>query len=413
MNPKQSALLLKVFLPFAAGYFISYVYRVVNAVIATDLVNDIAVGPSALGLLTATYFISFASFQLPLGVLLDRFGPRKTESTLLLFAAAGAFIFAQAESLTGLIVGRAFIGFGVSACLMAAFKAYTMWFPRDKWPMINGFQMASGGLGALAATSPVELMLGVSDWRTIFLLLSGLTCAVAVLVFLVVPERQGVTQGESLRSQLAGIKEVFTSIRFWHSAPLTTMSQASFLSIQGLWSGPWLRDVAQLNRAESASVLFMIAVAMIAGFISLGSVAQRLNRRGIPVMTTAASGMGIFFLVQVLLILGPVSWARAVWIVFGFFGTAGIISYAALSQSFPVHLSGRVTTGINLLVFVAAFLGQWAIGAIIELWPVGTDGVYSVEGYRAGFGMMLVFQVISLCWFLYANRLVGRDRVSH
>ena len=138
MNHNPTSLLLKVFLPFAAGYFLSYLYRVVNAVISTDLVADIGVGPSALGLLTATYFISFASFQLPLGVILDRFGPRRTESILLLFAAAGAYIFSQAQSLAGLITGRAFIGFGVSACLMAAFKAYTLWFsPRemadDQW----------------------------------------------------------------------------------------------------------------------------------------------------------------------------------------------------------------------------------------------------------------------------------------
>ena len=404
--------MLKVFLPFAAGYFLSYLYRVVNAVISADLVTDIHIGPSALGLLTATYFISFASFQLPLGVLLDRFGPRKTESILLLFAAGGAYIFSQAQTLTGLIVGRAFIGFGVSACLMAAFKAYTMWFPREKWPMINGFQMASGGLGALAATSPVELMLGVTDWRTIFVVLSVLTLTVAILVFFVVPEKEGVAKGESLRGQLRGIREVFTSMQFWRAAPLTTMSQASFLSIQGLWSGPWLRDVARLDRSESASVLFMVAIAMIAGFISLGSIAERLNRRGVPVITTAVAGMGTFLLVQSVLTFGPASWAQAVWIVFGFFGTAGIISYAALTQSFPVQLSGRVTTGINLLVFVTAFIAQWAIGVIIEMWPIASDGSYAMQGYRAGFGMMLVIQVAALCWYFYAGRFINKDEVT-
>lgn len=168
----QPLTLFRVFLPFAAGYFISYVYRVVNAVIAPDLIADIGVGPSALGLLTATYFISFASFQLPLGVLLDRYGPRKVETLLLFFAALGAFVFARAESLAGLITGRALIGFGVSACLMAAFKAYTLWFPRDKWPLVNGFQMAAGGLGALAATSPIEASLQFTDWRGVFMALS-------------------------------------------------------------------------------------------------------------------------------------------------------------------------------------------------------------------------------------------------
>jgi MFS family permease len=114
--------LLRVFLPFAAGYFLSYLFRVVNAVLAPDLAADIGVGPSALGLLTSVYFITFASFQLPLGVLLDRYGPRKTEAVLLMFAAIGAFLFSQADSLAGLVIGRAFIGFGVSACLMASFS---------------------------------------------------------------------------------------------------------------------------------------------------------------------------------------------------------------------------------------------------------------------------------------------------
>jgi len=397
---------IQVFLPFAAGYFLSYLYRVVNAVIATDLVGELAIGPSALGLLTATYFISFASFQLPLGVLLDRFGPRKTEAFLLLFAGTGAFIFAKAQSLTGLIIGRAFIGFGVSACLMAAFKAYTVWFPRNRWPFINGLQMASGGLGALAATTPVELLLGVTDWRGIFLILSLLTFLVAVVVFVVVPEKTTPMKTEPLQQQLRGVKMVFTSIRFWRIAPLTTASQAAFLAIQGLWAGPWLRDVAGLDRAQSASVLFWIAVAMIAGFVLIGKITERLDRRGITAATSGVTGMAIFMVIQFLLIVCPVQWARLVWIVFGFFGTSGIIAYAALTQAFPVHLSGRVTTAVNLLVFIAAFIGQWAIGAIIGLWPQQPDGSYAQQGFQAGFGLMLVLEVFTLGWYFLAARII-------
>lgn len=272
--------LLRIFLPFAAGYFLSYLFRVVNAVLAPDLAADIGVGPSALGLLTSVYFITFASFQLPLGILLDRYGPRKTEAVLLMFAGLGAFIFSQADSLTGLIVGRAFIGFGVSACLMASFKAYAVWFDRSKWPVINGFQMAAGGLGALAATSPVEWLVTITDWRTIFVLLTGLSVLIGVLVFTVVPEKKGPPSHESLTAQLGGIKEVFTSLKFWHVAPLVTLSQAAFLSIQGLWAGPWLRDVIGLERGAAASVLFWMAVTMICGFIGLGNHCRTASQKG-------------------------------------------------------------------------------------------------------------------------------------
>ena len=273
-------LTVRIFLPFALGYFLSYLYRTVNAVIAPNLAADIGVDPSGLGLLTAAYFIAFASSQLPLGVLLDRFGSRRIEALLLLFAAAGAFVFSRSETLIGLVVGRAFIGFGVSACLMAAFKAFAMWFPAPQLPLINGIQMTSGGLGALSATAPVEFLLGLVGWRAVSLILALVTLAVALIVFLVVPDKKETKPPDSLREQMTGIKEVFTSPVFWRIAPWATLSQAAYLAIQGLWSGPWLRDAVGYDRTEIAQVLLLVAVAMTAGYLLLGIVANRLSRSG-------------------------------------------------------------------------------------------------------------------------------------
>ena len=394
---------LCVFLPFALGYFLSYLFRVVNAVIAPDLTADLALNPAQLGLLTSAYFITFAAFQLPLGVLLDRYGPRRIEAFLLFFAGLGAFVFARSESLAGLVIGRALIGFGVSSCLMAAFKAFVLWFPQNQWPRINGIQMAAGGLGALTATAPVEAMLGITDWRGVFTILAGITIVVALIVFWVVPEKTQ-DQESSLKDQVQGIIEVFSSPEFWRIAPLTTASQAAFLSIQGLWSGQWLRDVAHLDRAAVARVLLWVAVAMIIGFISLGTLAERLSRRGIGPVITSVVGMTLCMTIQLLLIFEIRSWALPLWILFGFFGTTSIIAYAGLSQSFPQHLTGRVTTGVNLMVFLGAFAGQWAIGAIINLWPVAADGGYAPEGYQAGFALVFGLQFISLIWFIFAGR---------
>lgn len=397
--------LLRVFLPFAAGYFVSYLFRTVNAVLAPDLAADIGVGPSALGLLTSVYFISFASFQLPLGILLDRYGPRKTEAVLLMFAGLGALIFSQAQSLTGLLIGRAFIGFGVSACLMASFKAYSVWFDRDKWPVVNGFQMASGGLGALVATSPVEFLAAAQGWRMVFIILAVLSVLVGILVLTLVPEKKTDRPAESFGAQINGIKEVFTSLKFWRIAPLVTLSQATFLAVQGLWIGPWLRDVIGLERGDAATMLFWIAVMMICGWIILGVVTERLARRGIPVSVTAIGCMALFMVIQFAALVTPVSWYRAVWLAYGFVGTAGIIAYAALTQLFELRLSGRVTTGVNLLVFVVAFAGQWVIGVIIELWPIASDGSYHRAGFIYGFGLMLALQLAALAWYAAAPKL--------
>ncbi len=401
--------LARVFVPFALGYFLSYLFRVVNAVIAPDLVRDIGLDAGDLGLLTSAYLLSFAAFQLPLGILLDRFGPRRTEAALLVFAALGAIVFALAEGRTGLIAGRALVGFGVSACLMAAFKAFVLWFPRDRLPLVNGCQMAAGGLGALAATAPVEWALAVTDWRGVFLLLGGLTLVVALVLFAVVPERDGTQAGESLAAQVRGIGRVFTSQLFWRAAPLTVLSQASFLSIQGLWSGPWLRDVAGLDRSGVAGSLSLIAAAMVAGFIVIGWAAGRLARSGVPPLSVGVLGMVLFLAAQAMLVLQIEGAALASWIAFGFFGTSGIVPYAALSQRFPPHLAGRLNTGLNVMVFVIAFAAQWGIGAIIGLWPATATGGYHPDGYRAAFGLTLVLQFAALLWFaLYRRQGVPR-----
>lgn len=396
--------LLRVFVPFALGYFLSYLYRTVNAVIAPNLVRDVGVDPASLGLLTSAYFLAFAAFQLPLGVLLDRYGPRRVEAALLLFAAAGAYIFARAEGLTGLLLGRALIGLGVSACLMAAFKAFTLWFPAERLPLANGIQMISGGVGALAATTPVELALRVTDWRGVFLLLAGLTVVAAAGVWLVVPEKQEGGKGETLRQQLQGIGQIFASRTFWRIAPWAFTAQAAYLSIAGLWSGPWLRDVAGYERMAVANTLMGIALAMIVGYFGFGALAERLSRRGIRPMSVAAVGMTLFMGAQLLLTLQWVAATLPLWLMFGFCGTACILPYAVLSQSFPKHLAGRANTGLNVLVFVAAFAAQWTIGLLIDLWPTLSDSGYHPRGYQAGFGLLLLLQGLAAAWYRFSSR---------
>jgi hypothetical protein len=220
-----------------------------------------------------------------------------------------------------------------------------------------------------------------------------------LLVLTVVPEKKTASSSDSLAVQLGGIKEVFTSLKFWHIAPVVTLSQAAFLSIQGLWAGPWLRDVVGLERGIAASVLFWVAVAMICGFIGLGYLAARLARSGISPAVTSAVCMGLFMAVQMLLLVAPPSWYLVSWVIFGFIGTSGIIAYAGLSQLFEVRLSGRVTTSVNMLVFVATFVAQWMIGIIIEMWPVGADGSYNEKGFYYGFGLMLALQISTLLWY--------------
>ena len=398
-------LFLRVFLPFALGYFISYFFRNVNAIIEADLVGDLGFSAASLGLLTSVYFISFASFQLPLGLLLDRFGPRRTESVLLIFAALGALIFSMAESLSGLILGRLLIGFGVSACLMASFKAYVLWFPPDRLPLMNGLQMVAGGLGAMSATVPLRTALEFTDWRGVFLILSGLTLFSALVLWLVYPEKEGSAGPVPMKKQLEGLKTVLTSRPFLAIAPLVMFSQSAQMAIQGLWAKPWLRDVAGLDEAECANHLMWMMAAMMAGFFLLGLLSERLyHARKVSPVTVGVLAMAVFIVLQLLMALGWTAQPMLLMTAFSFFATAGILPYAGLSQIFPKDLSGRVSTSLNVTVFLGAFAVQWGLGEIINLWPSEGKG-YAPESYGAAFGSLAAFQLFGLLWFICLNSM--------
>src|SRR5882762_4605194 len=263
--PLAARAALSVFLPFAAAYFLSYVYRSINAVIAPDLTAAFSLSAAQLGLLTSVYFLAFAAFQIPVGILLDRFGPRRTNASLLLAAASGALVFALSHGVPALLAGRALIGLGVSACLMSSIKAFTLWYPLQRLPAMTGWVLFCGGLGAMAATAPVEAALQLTDWRGVFLAMSVLTFAASAAIFWVVPERASAGGNESLREQLRGVARVFGSTAFWRVAAAAPLFQATNMALQGLWAGPWLADVAGLDRDEVAVSLLARAAAATTG----------------------------------------------------------------------------------------------------------------------------------------------------
>jgi len=138
-------------------------------------------------------------------VLLDRFGPRRVDAALLLVAAAGGLWFAFGRTATELTAARALIGLGVSGCLMSALTAFALWHPAERLATMNGVAFATGMLGAIAASVPLELMLRTLHWREVFHGIVALTVAVSLLLYLVVPERATTARGAPLAGQLRGL----------------------------------------------------------------------------------------------------------------------------------------------------------------------------------------------------------------
>lgn len=381
---------------YAAGYFLSYGLRSVNAVIAPELMQELQLTATGLGLLTSAYFLAFGLFQLPLGLLLDRFGPRRVEAVLLLVAAAGCALFAVGTTLQTLAIARALIGLGVSACLMGSFKAFSQWFPAERLPSLTATIMVAGGLGALSASVPVAAALPVLGWRGVFWLVAGLLVLAAGFLMRV-PDHGAGAQRETLGQQLRTLSSIYGNRTFWRFAPQGTFIVGGFMAIQGLWAVPWLMEVNGASRTDAAKVLFLLALAMLAGFLFVATCAGWLARRGIPPMLLLTAGMGLALVVELTIILGllPPAW---LWPLLGLSFSLGNIAYSQLSAAFPIALSGRVNTALNLLVFIGAFGLQWGIGAAVDAFATG--GMARIDAFKTTFAVLLAVQVLAFGWFL-------------
>lgn len=391
---------LRIFLPFAAGYFLSYLLRNANAVIAPELMREMNISAADLGLLTSAYLAAFGIFQLPLGILLDRYGPRRVESSLLLLTALGAAFFALGQSLAELAVARALIGLGVSACLMASFKAFSLWFPTERLASLNAAIMAAGGLGALASSTPLSWVLPTTGWRGAFFGLAVLAVLTAALIF-TTPDKQRESGRETLAEQLRGVGRVFTSFAFWRHGPQTAMVVGGFMALQGLWAVPWLINFSGLTREAAANHLMLMSIGMVSGFVSIAGFVNRLAARGVPPERILIYGMAGGLVITLLIVLDGAS-TYLLWFSMGLVFSVGNLSYALLSAQFPNHLAGRVNTTLNLLAFVGAFLIQWGFGASVDWFVAGGATIH--DAYQRTLGLLLALQAASFVWYILAGR---------
>ncbi len=294
------------------------------------------------------------------------------------------------------------IGAGVAVCLMAPMKAIATWYPIERQASLGGWMMVAGGSGALVATAPLEFALRFASWRAIFVVLAMITYAVAIWIWLRVPDIARPIQAMGFKAQWAGVTSVFANRRFWWLAPLGGLGFGSFMAVQGLWSVPWLMEVNGYDRALAARHLLVMSVVMLAGYLLVGLFATRLARRGLR----AQHLFGIGFALNasaLAAVLGELPGTQAWWALYGLGATANILAYAVLNEAFASELAARANTALNLLMFIGSFAAQWGIGVVIDAARSGL-GFDTASGLRLAFAIVLAGDTLAFLWFAWGWR---------
>lgn len=374
-----------------------------NAVLGPVLVREFGISAGDLGLLTGVYFLSFGLFQIPLGLLLDRFGPRRVNASLLVLAAAAALLFAQASSFGELVLARALIGLGVSACLMATLQAFILWFPPARMSTMIALAYSMGGLGALTASAPLEFALRYVSWREIFTALGAATLILSLVLFLLVPEHRRQRAPARLREQLAGLASIARDRAYWRVALAIGTNQCAVVSLFTLWITAWLRDVGGFDHAATARGLAVVCVALMAGYLFFGRLADSRARRGRSQLVLFAGGVAGSLVCLGLLALNVTTGAVALWAGFVFCGTSATLAHSIVTRRYPLDMAGRINTSLNTFTFLGVFLGQWGTGVVLNLWPQTETG-YDPRGYACALGLLWLIQLLGLAW-LWSGRL--------
>jgi MFS family permease len=400
-----------IFTILSALYTLSMFYRVSNAVIAPNLIQDLGLDAETLGILGGAFFYSFALLQIPMGPMLDRIGPRIVVISSTLVGAMGAFLFAFGNSYGAALLGRILIGAGMASILMGSLKVFTLQFPPEKFATLMGTLVSIGTLGNILAASPLAYLTSTIGWRMTFIMAGGVTAFLAFLTFFILG-------GEKKRNEdltfspmsspelkiLQSFRLILGSLTFWQIAAVAFFRFGISMGLQGLWLGPYLMDSKGYSPVQAGNLLILLAIGMIVGGPISGQLSDRIfrNNKGVALWGTCLYTLSLLPLMGIFKIQSSL-WYGLIFFLMGFFNAFGMIIYSHAKSFFPIAISGTVMTWVNFFTMAGAAIFMPALGKIIESFP-RTGHSYPAEAYHLSFLICFLGMAASLIFYGFSKR---------
>ena len=407
----------------AIGYILVYFHRLSPSIVAEELRKAFQTTGTVLGLLGSAYFYPYAAMQLPAGLLSDSLGPRKIITIFLLIACIGSVIFGLSPNVSTAILGRGLVGVGVSMLFVPSLKVLAEWFRRKEYALAVGILMAVGGVGVLSAATPLAFLNEWFGWRRAFLFVSILTLAVAILVWAFVrnrPEDKGFPSLAKIDGAVhqpvkiglwEGMKQVISSRYFWPGAIWFFFQGTIFFGFGGMWAGPFLMHVYNLDAIQAGNILNMFALAMILCSPILTWLSNDVfrSRKKILIGNTALLVLTVFVLAAFPSDLN----IPLLYVTFFFIGvcSSAIVSvtFTSIKELFPKEIAGTSTGTVNIFPFTGGALAQPFFGYLLERMGKDDDKFFKLEAYRVVFIAMLFAAIVAFVATLFMKETIVLD----
>lgn len=395
----------------AAFFLYAWILRVSPSIMIEELMRDFAVGAAAVGNLSAFYFYGYAGMQVPVGMLIDRFGPRRLMTVSAALCGAGCVLFALGTAFWGLAMGRFLIGASAAVSLVSAMVIVGQWFPARRFALFSGLTMMMGMAGGVFGQAPLRVLVEASDWRNAILLLAAAGVIIAIAAFATVRDRQRGTG--RLGPMLAGTWAVMGNRQTWLIAIAGLGAAGPLLGFAGLWGVPYLTATHDLDAGVAATVASTLFIGWGVGAPLFGWLSDRIALRRPPFI--AGLFLCLASLAALIYLPGlPVAWVTALCILCGFGGSAQIVGFAAVREHNAAALSGTALGFVNGMVTGAGALYQPLLGWLLDL---AWDGrmaagarIYDPSAYQAAFSVLIAGSLIGLLCCIAMDETHCRQR---
>jgi predicted MFS family arabinose efflux permease len=389
----------------ALGFFYAFFQRVAPSVMVTDLMRDFGVSAAVLGNLSAFYFYSYATMQIPVGIMADRWGPRRVMCIAAILCAAGSLLFATAETLLFAYAGRLLIGCGAGFFFVSTLKLASIWFEPKKFAFVSGMTMLIGLAGGVGGQAPLATAVEIFGWRGTMIAGAIAALVLSGLIWVLVRDhpdniRDANQQKISIGQVLSGLSGAIKKRQTWLLSAMGACMSSSLLAFGALWCVPYLMQVYGLSRPAAAGSASLLLVGWGISAPAIGWISDRIGRRKIPLVVSAFISMASI----TYLIYGPampLSLVNLLLIINGASSAGMVVCFALARENNSSHMAGGAVAFVNMGVMLAGAILQPAIGWLLDQEWDGTVvagvRIYTEGAYETAF----VFLVgAGMCSFL-------------
>lgn len=390
-------------------FFISQFYRVSNAVIAPMLVQDLSLDTEGLGLISASFFYSFALTQIPISLFLDKIGPRNLMTALSAIGILGAVVFSWADSLALGVTGRVLLGAGMACNLMGTFKLLTLWFSPRKFATLMGVVMAIGTVGNMLATTPLVVLVENIGWRAGFQVIAAINLLLTLVFYVIVcdpptnsSDNQDPGSSMSLHDVFGNIQLLFKRKDYWIISFSTLVRYGAYAAFQALWAGPFLMEVMGYSAITTGNLILLLNFGMILGAPCWGTLSDRLFKTRKGVVIAGLIGIALTFIILTVIPTGiHLSVLALLFFCFGFFNASGLLMYPHIKEMMPLEMAGVAMTGINFFNMIGPAVFLQGLGSLMQaLYPDASRGP---QAFNAAFILCSVCLVIATTLYFFTR----------